>query len=85
MDTQFAEFFVSRWKRYFADSELPICFYYTDQVRQEDVQETRNEHRCLIGNLNRVRDGFSFVYDAATPGCDLRPPLSPEVRAGADH
>ena len=69
MDTQFAELFVSRWKRYFAGSELPICFYYTDQVRQEDVQETRNDHRCLIGNLNRVREGFPFVYDATTPGC----------------
>jgi Uncharacterised ArCR, COG2043 len=69
MDTQFSDFFVSRWKRYFAGSELPICFFYTDQVRQEDVQATRNEHRCLIGNLNRVRDGFSFVYDATTPGC----------------
>jgi len=69
MDTQFAEFFISRWKRYFADSELPICYYYTDQAREEDLQETLNEQRCLIGNLNRVRDGFSFVYDATTPGC----------------
>lgn len=69
MDTQIAEFFVSRWKRYFASSELPICYFYTDKVRAEDMRETTHVHRCLIGNLNRVREGFSFVYDATTPGC----------------
>jgi uncharacterized protein (DUF169 family) len=69
MDTQFTEFFLSRWKKYFADVELPICYFYTDTVREEDKKETRNEHRCLIANLNRVRNGFSFVYDANTPGC----------------
>lgn len=69
METQFSEFFLSRWRKYFADVELPICYFYTDSVREEDEKETRNEHRCLIGNLNRVRDGFSFVYDANTLGC----------------
>jgi hypothetical protein len=69
MDTQFGEFFIARWQRYFGGSELPICYFYTDQVREEDLQESVNEHRCLIGNLNRVRDGLSFVYDATTPGC----------------
>jgi len=32
MDAQFIEFFVSRWKKYFAGSELPICYFYTDRV-----------------------------------------------------
>ena len=39
MDTQFVEFFVSRWKRYFAGSELPMCYFYADQVRDEDARE----------------------------------------------
>jgi hypothetical protein len=69
MRTQFQECFASRWKEYFADSELPICYYYTDDVRQEDRRESASEHRCLIGNLNRVRQGFPYVYDAKTPGC----------------
>jgi uncharacterized protein (DUF169 family) len=69
MDAQFSEFFISRWNKYFAEAELPICYFYTDQVREEDLRETTHENRCLIGNLNRVRDGFSFVYDAKTPGC----------------
>ena len=69
MDAQFSEFFVSRWRKYFADAELPIAYFYTDQVRDEDLAETVNEHRCLIANLNRVRQGFTFVYRAKMAGC----------------
>jgi uncharacterized protein (DUF169 family) len=69
MDKQFSEHFVQQWKKYFADSELPITFYYTDQPHQEDLNASQNENRCLIGNLKRVREGFPFVYDRSTPGC----------------
>ncbi len=69
MEKQFAETFQSRWARYFGNAELPIVFYYTDQPAGPDVQDTKNEERCLIGNLNRVRSGHSFVYSAASPGC----------------
>lgn len=69
MDAQFAEYFISHWKDYFAPAELPICYFYTDQVGQEEQKETMVKNRCLIGNLTRVREGFPFVYDATTPGC----------------
>jgi hypothetical protein len=69
MDAESIGFFISRWRKYFASAELPICAFYADQVREEDLRESVNEQRCLIGNLNRVRAGFPFVYDAKTPGC----------------
>lgn len=69
MNAQFVEFSVSRWKKYFAGRELPLCYFYTDHVRDEDVRESTHTERCLIGNLNRVREGFPLVYDATTPGC----------------
>lgn len=69
MDARFTEFFADRWKKHFADFELPICYFYTDHVRDEDLRETSNESRCMIGNLSRVRDGFAFVYHADSPGC----------------
>jgi hypothetical protein len=69
MDTQFAQYFISHWKKYFADTELPIGYFYADQVRDDDLRESVNEQRCLIGNLNRVRAGFPFIYSAKTPGC----------------
>jgi hypothetical protein len=69
MDCEFSEFFLSRWRKYFAGAGLPICAFYADQVREQDLRESSTEQRCLIGNLNRVRHGFPFVYDAKTPGC----------------
>jgi hypothetical protein len=69
MDAQFVEFFVSRWRKYFAGSELPICYFYCDHVSDEDARESISTERCLIGNLNRVREGWPFVYDATMPGC----------------
>jgi hypothetical protein len=69
MDADFAEHFSSRWRKYFAGAELPICAFYADAVREDDVRESTHEQRCLIGNLNRVRDGFPLVYDARTAGC----------------
>ena len=69
MDIAFSDFFITRWQKYFAGADLPICYFYTDQVREEDLKETINLDRCLIGNLKRVQDGVSFVYDAHTSGC----------------
>jgi len=69
MDTGFAAFFMARWKKYFPGALLPICYFYTDQVREEDLNHTVTLDRCLIGNLTRVQDGYSYVYDAHTPGC----------------
>lgn len=69
MDPAFSDLFLSRWQTYFADADLPICFYYTDQPSEADLRETLNADRCLIGNLKRVREGYSFVYDRHTPGC----------------
>lgn len=69
MDASFVKLFIFRWKQYFTGVDLPIAYFYTDQAREEDLKETVNLERCLIGNLKRVRDGYSFVYDANTPGC----------------
>jgi Uncharacterised ArCR, COG2043 len=69
MDAQFTLFFSERWNKYFPGVELPICFYYTDEVSEADVRESENVDRCLIGNLTRVREGLPYVYNAKTPGC----------------
>ena len=61
--------FIAQWNKYFAAAELPIAFYYTNSPRPEDIRESLNVDRCLIGNLTRVRQGFPFVYDSQTPGC----------------
>ena len=69
MDAAFSDLFLTRWEKYFAGAGLPVGFFYTDHARDEDRKDTANLDRCLIGNLGRVREGHSFVYDAHTPGC----------------
>jgi hypothetical protein len=61
--------FVRQWEQYFPGVELPITYFYTDQVTAGEEADTVQEHRCLIGNLNRVRQGYTYVYSKETPGC----------------
>ena len=61
--------FIQQWNKYFPNTELPATYYYTDQVAADEVADTVHEHRCLIGNLNRVRQGHTWVYSGDTPGC----------------
>jgi uncharacterized protein (DUF169 family) len=69
MDKRFMEYFTDRWRKYFSGADLPICFYYTDEVPDEERLERGAGHRCLICNLDRVREGRTYVYHAMTPGC----------------
>lgn len=69
MEKQIRESFLSKWENYFAKAELPVAYYYADEVPEEERQDTRNEHRCLICNLSRVREGHTFVYSSRSPGC----------------
>jgi uncharacterized protein (DUF169 family) len=69
MNTEIKEHFISRWGKYFDRAELPLGFFYTDQLNKEDLEASRVEDRCLIGNLKRVREGYPFVYQRNTSGC----------------
>ena len=69
MEKQFQASFLSRWQKYFDKTPLPISFFYTDQVSEADKKDSKSEHRCLICNLNRVRQGHSFVYSSGSTGC----------------
>jgi len=69
MKNKLTKTFSSRWSRYFSEADLPIAYYYADDVAREDLDDSRNVHRCLICNLNRVREGHPFVYNAKSHGC----------------
>lgn len=69
MDQQFRDLFSGQWQKYVPEAELPVAYYYSDHATDEDVKDTENEYRCLIGNLNRVREGHTFVYSSDLPGC----------------
>ena len=69
MKKQLKESFLNQWEKYFPGAELPVAYYYANEVSEKDVKDTKNEHRCLICNLNRVREGHAFVYSSESPGC----------------
>ena len=69
MDTSFSSFFLARWSKYFPGTDLPITYFYSDHPKEQDLKDSLNQDRCLIGNLSRVREGQPFVYDVHTPGC----------------
>lgn len=69
MNGEFKQNFIEKWQKYFNVAELPITWYYSDTVDRFDLEESKNEYRCLIGNLNRVRSGFTFIYHSESPGC----------------
>jgi uncharacterized protein (DUF169 family) len=63
------ENFVRLWKRNFKTAELPLVFYYAEDEKQAETAKVPKEHRCIIGDLQRVRHGTSLKFDAETIGC----------------
>jgi hypothetical protein len=69
MEIQFKNLFLRQWKKYFPKAELPLAFYYTNEVTETDIDERLNKHRCLICNLNSAREGKTYIYHSNSPGC----------------
>ena len=69
MDMEIKERFVLLWNKYFNGSELPVTFYYTDEKGLAEMAKPTSGHRCVIGDLLKVRRGNSFCYDASSVGC----------------
>ncbi|MHC4481107.1 MAG: DUF169 domain-containing protein [Planctomycetota bacterium] len=61
--------FVRLWGQYFPDRPLPICFYYSDEAAGLDVVPPPEGHRCIIGQLARVRRGESLCFGRDSVGC----------------
>jgi uncharacterized protein (DUF169 family) len=69
MDIKIKEKFISQWKEYFNDSELPITFYYTSDEGHARLVEPESVPRCVIGALSDVREGNSLCFNADSIGC----------------
>jgi len=60
--------FITLWRNYFNNAELPITFYYSDKAQAELVKPG-SVARCVIGALVEVRNGRSFSFNADSVGC----------------
>jgi hypothetical protein len=69
MDMKLKEKFSRLWHKYFNDASLPITFYYTDEEGHARPMKPASGHRCVIGDLVKVREGTSISYNADSIGC----------------
>ena len=69
MEPAFRDAFLSRWRKYFGPSELPITWEYTDADRGAELARATEDTRCLIDALEAVRKGQSLRFDSASFGC----------------
>jgi hypothetical protein len=69
MDAEFKERFLQSWAKYFPGAELPIGFYYSNTAEPKFMAKPPKGHRCIIGDLVKVRDGKTLCFDVDTIGC----------------
>ena len=69
MDAEFKERFLQNWSRYFPGAELPIGFYYSNTAETKFMAKPPKGHRCIIGDLVKVRNGKTLCFDTHTIGC----------------
>ncbi len=69
MDTAIKEKFLTLWKKYFNNAELPLTFYYTNEEGHAEAVKPGSVPRCFIGALVKVREGQSLAFDVDAVGC----------------
>jgi len=69
MQAGFKEQFSVKWEKYFPEAQLPVVFYYTDQVEQSQAVPPPPGGQCFIHALERVRQGESLVFTGSDIGC----------------
>jgi len=60
--------FVSLWRRYFGDAELPFAIFYSDKP-STDPEVARSKGRCVIEMLSSVRDGEGLSIGPGSSLC----------------
>jgi hypothetical protein len=69
MDSELKNRFLTLWGKYFKNTELPFCFYYTDDDRGCAKPRPTTVHRCVIGDLVKVRRGTDLCFEPEVIGC----------------
>lgn len=69
MDLGIKEKFIALWSKYFNDTELPICFYYTNDEGCAERAKVPDGHRCIVAALSTVRKGKPLCFDVESAGC----------------
>jgi hypothetical protein len=69
MELTFRNNFLQKWAKYFADSELPITFFYVDDPGDVARANLPNGHSCIVCELALVRKGRPLAWNVQSLGC----------------
>jgi uncharacterized protein (DUF169 family) len=69
MDSKLQQQCIRAWKKHFEGADLPIIFYYSDEPGDAETVKPPRGHRCLIGDLAKVRSGKSLCFTIDSIGC----------------
>ena len=69
MNPEIRDQFIHQWKKYFNNADLPITFYYTDNVGNALLVASSGKWNCLICELKKVRAGESLAFGAEALKC----------------
>jgi uncharacterized protein (DUF169 family) len=69
MDMELRDKFISLWKKYFNNAELPLAFYYTDEEGRAELATPGSVSKCVIGALSSVRKERSLCFNVDSIGC----------------
>jgi uncharacterized protein (DUF169 family) len=69
MDIALKEKFLSLWKKYFNNADLPITFYYSDKASPTEAVKPGSVPRCIMGALLKVQKGQSIALNVDSVGC----------------
>ena len=69
MDIVARDKFLTLWKKYFNNAELPITFYYTDQDNRTKPDKPGFLPSCIITAMASVRAGQTLSVDSESVKC----------------
>ena len=69
MDVKERDNFIEKWRKYFGEAELPIASYYADEEHSAEIVQPGSGWRCLIEQLQEVRNGASLAFTGGAIGC----------------
>ncbi len=69
MDMGLKDKFITLWKKYFNNAELPLTFYYTDTEGRAELAAPGSIPRCVIGAVSGIRKGQPLCFAAESIGC----------------
>lgn len=69
MDIKLKESFLQNWDEFFPGAELPIAFYYTDEVDRAEMASPPNAWQCVLAQLIAVRRGKPLSFGVGQVTC----------------